>query len=239
MCGRAQAQGCGLRPGKAAGNSGGRVRALRPAEPVGSPPCTLPAPWQVKRTEGERGRERTATGRRLQPGQLARWAQGPGAALRPGRFRLGKRPGSVAGLRRPPRCSARPRSDARCALGSGGRRGEAGPSRAPPPPADRQAPPAPTPSLLLPPPGLGREGEPRGRGGDRRSAVWSHSRAGAGRTRVGQCGDPQNTGDLDRVIRAPQAGRTISLFGIDFFPPPLSGGLYKGSLVLPPVSVWR
>lgn len=138
------------------------MRAPRPAEPVGSPPCRLPRPGKLSAPKGKAGAraQPPATGHRLRPGQLVRWAQGPGAALRPGRFRLQKRPGSVAGLRRPPRCSARPSSDARCALGSGGRRGEAGPSRAPPPPADRQAPPAPTLSLLLPPPGLGREGDP-------------------------------------------------------------------------------
>lgn len=47
MCGRAQAPGCGLRHRKGAGNSGGRVRALRRRGPARSPARTLPRPGQL------------------------------------------------------------------------------------------------------------------------------------------------------------------------------------------------
>lgn len=78
-----------------------------------------PAPWPTECTQGECRCRRTAADRRLRPGRLARWAKGPGAALGAGRRRRKKRLGWVAGPRMSPWCSARPRSAARCALGSG------------------------------------------------------------------------------------------------------------------------
>lgn len=160
MYGRAQAPGCGLRHRKGAGNwrTCARPAAGRTCQ---EPAPQTPAPWPVELTKGEHGRGRTATDCPLRPGQLARWAEGPGAALGAGRCRLEKRSGSVAGPRKLPRSSARPGSAARCALGLRGRG-----NRTRPPPgaclaADRQALPAPTWLLLFPAPWLRRERDPR------------------------------------------------------------------------------
>lgn len=118
--GRAKAAGCGLRPRKGAGTSGGPVRALRPEDLSGTR-------LRAERTQGERGHRRTAADRWPRPGQLARWAEDPSAELGAGRCCREKQAGWVAGPRMPPWCSARLRSAARCAFGSGGGPGEARP----------------------------------------------------------------------------------------------------------------
>lgn len=116
-----------------------------------------------------------------------------------------------------PPCSARPRSSARCAIVLGGHGGEArrhpasgapgpaGPDSVPPPSASR-----------------GRKGKrPRVRGGDHCSSVWSkRSRAGACTT--WSVRGPSGYQGPRPGSQGPQA-RTIS-------PPPLSGGLYKGTV---------
>ena len=60
------------------------------------------APWRVERTQEEGGRWKTAADRRLPPGRLARWAEGPGAGLGAGGRRWEKQPDWVAGPRTPP-----------------------------------------------------------------------------------------------------------------------------------------
>lgn len=179
---------------------------------MGAPaPCESSAPKGTRALEKSRGPPATArpVGALGQGGQapcsrLAAAAAGRSSqAGLPGcgcRFSAGLDPALLRGVRSAPVVAVR--------------RTVSGPSRAPPLPTDRQALQAPTRSLLLPPPGFGREGDPgMGVGTAVARSRSACSRAGAGRTWAGQCGDPQTTADPVHAAEAPRLkGTSAHLF---------------------------
>lgn len=181
---------------------------LPPADPrnSGEPAWGLPRPASRAHPRG-RGRWRRAADRQQWPGQLALWAKGarrrapgwPPPPLGEAARRACRAAYAVLVLGSAPLCCAG------CARLRRWRWGGPAPALA----GRRLRQPIARPCRLhsIPPPSAAwlREGRrPRDGGGDRWSTVWSAcSRAGAGRTWAGQCGDPQTTGDPVHASEAP------------------------------------
>lgn len=210
-------------------------RALGELEDLPGACLRAPAPWPTECTQGECGYPRTGADRRLRPGHLARWAEGPGAALGAGSRRRQKRLGCVDEPRMSPWCSARSRRAARCALGSGGGCHEARPR---PGATHASRSPGPAGPQNVPPPSADRARERRRPwGGALRPREWGlvkASRAGADATHPGQLGDRQATGDANRAGETPRPEGTSA--DLDFSPLPCPKGSKRPSLVPPSLS---
>lgn len=206
VCRRAQAPGCGLRLGA----------------PAGSPPRGPPRPGQRNAPMGDAG-----AGEQPRP-----VGPGPARAEGPPRYARGwlRPPGEAVGFccraaEAASELGSAPLCWAACARLGRPRRGV--PVAGPPPPADRRAPPTPIRSLLsLRLPGSAGQETP-GRGGDCRSAVWSHApERGYVEPWLVSEGAVRLRGTQTAQSR-PQAGRTISRLGIAYFPLPCPEGCTK------------